>query len=274
MRSANKCLTGKRWIAAAVLGLTAICFLPQANADSHSTAPWPYPWKGKIAIVIDRLGNGFDGTQELFELPIPLTVAISPASKTSLLDAEKASRTDKETIVSIPLQHQAYPVTRENPDVIHPAMSNDAVKSAFKKYIDSFLPGQIVGIMLPSQSPLTANVRVVDTIMEEAGKRRLYVLDGIRQSHSAVAISADKYGIAVTRPWNVIDEMYSSTYIRQKLRQAIKRASRTGQAVALGHVGVQGKLTAKAIADSIPLMIRYRVKPVFLSELQTERVRD
>lgn len=73
------------WIAVAAVMITTI--IPATPAVSAATSKdnvtntqheESAPKRDKVAIIIDDFGNGMKGTDEMFSLPIKLTVAVMP----------------------------------------------------------------------------------------------------------------------------------------------------------------------------------------------------
>lgn len=73
------------WIAVAVLMVTLIAPMPPSvsaaeSRDNPTNTPSEEKTsqRNKVVIIIDDFGNGMKGTDEMFSLPIKLTVAVMP----------------------------------------------------------------------------------------------------------------------------------------------------------------------------------------------------
>ena len=63
--------------------------LKSAAHDSKASLK-PRSASRKVAVIIDDLGNGMEGTEEILNLPIKLTVAVMPFLETTQEDARRA----------------------------------------------------------------------------------------------------------------------------------------------------------------------------------------
>ena len=63
-----------------------------------------YEEKNELAIVIDDFGNNMKGTEDMLNLPVPITVAIMPFLPTSKEDAIHAHDKGHEVIIHLPLE--------------------------------------------------------------------------------------------------------------------------------------------------------------------------
>lgn len=86
---------GKSFILCCLLTFTC---LPVYAANEENQV------KKELAIVIDDFGNNMRGTEEMLNLPVPITVAIMPFMSTSREDAIQAHKKGHEVIVHMPLE--------------------------------------------------------------------------------------------------------------------------------------------------------------------------
>lgn len=99
------------WIAVAALMVTLIVpMAPSVSAAESRDNPTNTPseektsQRNKVVIIIDDFGNGMKGTDEMFSLPIKLTVAVMPFLPTSVKDATRAHERGDDVLVHLPME--------------------------------------------------------------------------------------------------------------------------------------------------------------------------
>jgi polysaccharide deacetylase 2 family uncharacterized protein YibQ len=259
-----------KWIACLILTcsimlLGAPFVTSQAQSSESSVDEWPWPWKAKIAIVIDRLGSGMGGTEQLFKLHIPMTVAIMPNGPFTASDAEKARKTGKEMILHVPMQTHTGNFSRQVQGSLYPSMPVTEAQAMLEQQLRA-VP-HVVGLSNRGGSKVNSSAALMDTVFQVAKKHKLYFLDSSRPGNAVIRQSAIHHGVPTVQNVFVIDDYFDVSYIKQRLRKAVRSAHINGHAVVIGHVGIQGELTMKAIEQSIPMFIRQRVKLVYVSEI-------
>ncbi|MFD2876988.1 divergent polysaccharide deacetylase family protein [Paenibacillus rhizoplanae] len=99
-------------IAAALITITALVpSAPQAVSaapaeDTHSAQPQAEKTKqlSRVAIIVDDFGNGMRGTEEMFKLPVKITVAVMPFLRSSEQDARRAHELGYDVLVHLPME--------------------------------------------------------------------------------------------------------------------------------------------------------------------------
>ena len=82
-----------------------LCFLSfPLSISAQEADPSKNQVRKELAIVIDDFGNNMKGTEEMLNLPVPITVAIMPFLSTSKEDAIRAHKKGHEVIVHLPLE--------------------------------------------------------------------------------------------------------------------------------------------------------------------------
>jgi polysaccharide deacetylase 2 family uncharacterized protein YibQ len=257
------------WIACFIVGCIVLLGVPavtgQAQSSESSIDEWPWPWKAKIAIVIDRLGSGMGGTEQLFKLPIPMTVAIMPNGPFTSSDVENARKTGKEMILHVPMQIHRGKFSTQVQGSLYSSMPVSEAQAVLEQQLRA-VP-YAAGLSNRGGSKVNSNAALMNTVFQIAKKRKLYFLDSSRSANSVIRQSSIQHDVPTVHNLFVIDDYYDVSYIKQRLRKAVRSAHINGHAVVIGHVGIQGELTMKAIEQSIPMFIQQRVKLVYVSEI-------
>ncbi|WP_307786948.1 divergent polysaccharide deacetylase family protein [Pseudogracilibacillus auburnensis] len=114
--------------------------------------------------MIDDLGNNMKGTDEILNLPIPLTVAIMPFMPTTKRDAELAHKNGHEVIVHMPMEPQRGKKSWLGPGAITSDLSDEEVR---QRVLDAFTDvPHAVGMNNHMGSKITEDERIMKIVLE------------------------------------------------------------------------------------------------------------
>jgi polysaccharide deacetylase 2 family uncharacterized protein YibQ len=219
----------------------------------------------QVSIIIDDLGNGLKGTDKIFSIKAPLTVAIMPLLRTSKADAVRAKKAGFEVILHLPMEF--YHGKREwlGPGAVTTQMSTEEIKRQVREDLDSVPFAK--GINNHMGSKATADERVVRAVLEVVKERHLFFVDSATSPDSKVISIAKEMGVPVAKRDVFLDNINSKHAIDQQLHRLMKKGMERGHGIAIGHVGIQGENTSQSIASSLPVLHRSGVQIVHVSTL-------
>lgn len=223
------------------------------------------PTHNEAAIIIDDVGNGLEGSNQLFKINAPLTVAIMPFLRTSREDAIRAHKAGYEVILHVPMEPNHGKKSWLGPGVITTQMSDQEIKKTLRKEIDS-IP-YVKGMNNHMGSKATANQRVTKAILEVAKEKNLYVVDSVTTPHSKIIPLATQMGIPCISRSVFIDNENSLTHMKQQLMLILQQARHRGWSVGIGHVGHQGLNTTSSIQSMLPVFKKSNVNLVHVSKI-------
>jgi polysaccharide deacetylase 2 family uncharacterized protein YibQ len=228
-----------------------------------------------VAIVIDDLGNGLRGTDQIFSIDAPLTVAIMPFLKTSKEDAIRAHKAGFEILLHLPMEPLHGKKSWLGPGAITTDLSDQEIKSQLRKAIES-IPF-VVGVNNHMGSKATADPRVVKAVLEVLKEKNLFILDSKTGKNSIIPEMAKQLGVPYVERTVFLDNKNNKFHIKKQLQFLINEARNRGSAVGIGHVGIQGKNTAESIRYMLPKIKQAGLSIVPVSKLvrveETERNR-
>ncbi|HWJ78763.1 MAG TPA: divergent polysaccharide deacetylase family protein, partial [Niallia sp.] len=96
-----------------------------------------YKEKNELAIVIDDFGNNMKGTEDMLNLPVPITVAIMPFLPTSKEDAIRAHEKGHEVIIHLPLEPKKGKKSWLGPGAITTNLSSKEIRKRVEDAIES-----------------------------------------------------------------------------------------------------------------------------------------
>lgn len=218
----------------------------------------------RAAIVIDDLGNGMSGTEEIMSAPIRLTVAIMPFLPTSKRDAEWAHRVGHDVIVHMPMEPLRGNKKGLGPGAVFTDLPDDEIRKRVEAAIDD-IP-HAIGINNHMGSKVTADLRVMRIVMDVCKRRELFFLDSKTNYRSVAAVAGQEIGVKVLQNHIFLDDVSSIAHIAKQFQLIQKHLSEHEPCIAIGHVGISGKKTASVLhksADQLQDEIRF----VRISEL-------
>ncbi|SHE88217.1 hypothetical protein SAMN05444392_104112 [Seinonella peptonophila] len=247
------------------LFLLCICMIISTQNQAYATIKYNQPIKKETAIIIDDLGNGQGGTDQLFSVSAPLTVAIMPFLKTSRTDAIRAHQAGFEVILHVPMEPMRGKRNWLGPGAITTNLTTQQIKQLLRKEIES-IP-YVKGMNNHMGSKATSDYRVMKAILEVAKEKHLYVVDSVTTPQSITIPLAKKMGVPCVARSVFIDNENRVSYMKRQLQQLINHTATQGWGVGIGHVGHQGVHTMTAIRAMLPVFKKANISLVPVSKV-------
>lgn len=165
----------------------------------------------QVSIIIDDLGNGLKGTDKIFSIKAPLTVAIMPLLRTSKEDAIRAKKAGFEVILHLPMEFHHGKKEWLGPGAVTIQMSTEEIKRQIRADLDSVPYAK--GINNHMGSKATADERVMRAVLEVVKERHLFFVDSATSSDSKVTTIAKEMGIPVAKRDVFLDNVNSKQLI-------------------------------------------------------------
>lgn len=207
-------------------------------------------WHGgkQVAIVIDDFGNRMNGTEEMLQLPFPITVAVMPFLPSTKQDAELAHSKGYEVIVHLPLEPVKGKPEWLGPGGIKTSMDDDEVRKRVEQAIDD-VP-YAVGMNNHMGSKVTADERVMRIILQVCKERGLYFLDSRTTFKTVVPKVSAELQVPALANNIFLDDIYSQSHVAKQLGLVERHLGDHDVCIAIGHVGPPGKHTAAALRQA------------------------
>jgi len=203
----------------------------------------------KLAIVIDDFGNNMQGSEEILNLPLPLTIAVMPFMPTTKQDAELAHKNGKEVIIHLPMEANRGKASWLGPGAILSHLSDEEIKQRVEAAIAD-VP-HAVGMNNHMGSKITQNKHIMRIILSVCKEHNLYYLDSKTSDKSIVAEVSEELGIPYIKNDIFLDHHYDQLYISRQMQQVLNMVKIQTRTVAIGHVGPPGRYTSQALYDAI-----------------------
>ncbi|MDD2421360.1 MAG: divergent polysaccharide deacetylase family protein [Heliobacteriaceae bacterium] len=220
--------------------------------------------RGKLAIVIDDFGNYAGGTADMMAINRPMTMAVMPFFADSPATAPKELNLRFEILVNMPMETIQVPVAWYGPRYIATGMPREQIAALFND-AKTIMP-YAVGVNNHMGVTISLDEAVARTTLEEVKKHQWYFLDSLTIPNSVFAGLAREVNLPFIQRDVFLDHNVTSVAdVKNQLQLAGRVALKNGKAVAIGHVGSHGKITAQAIKEMIGPLEEMGVDFVYLS---------
>lgn len=187
--------------------------------------------QGKIAIVIDDIGNSLRAGLEAIALPANITFAVMPHRKHSKMLAERAKRVGREVILHAPMSTQNG---REiGAGALTQTMDERFFKNRLRFAIDS-IP-HLTGVNNHMGSYLTTQPEAMKWVMEVVKEKGLFFVDSRTHAKSVAYSTAKQMGLLTANRDVFLDHEINIESIHTQFKRTIAIARKYGSAIAIGH---------------------------------------
>lgn len=219
----------------------------------------------KAAIIIDDFGGGTGGVKDFLEGNIPITAAVMPFSEKSIEHAKWAHKNGIEVMVHLPMEPKSGKRSWLGPKPITVNLSPEEVKKRVYEAIKS-VP-YAVGLNNHMGSLAVEDEEIVRAIVEVAKEKRFYIIDSATSSKSKFPKVAHELGVPILKRDVFLDDISSSSHVRKQMIHLAKVTEIKGRGIAIGHVGITGKVCSLGVFQSMDEFNRRNIKIVPVSEL-------
>ncbi|MBN2265948.1 MAG: divergent polysaccharide deacetylase family protein [Candidatus Aminicenantes bacterium] len=235
---------------------------PPAVVAAKKAAPKPGP-RGRVALIMDDMGNSLQTLDELLALERPLTVSVLPYSSHAAETARIAHERGLEVLLHLPLEavnnHEAMPDTE---GLIMAMMTEPAIVASFEASYDR-VPFA-VGTNNHMGSRFTAERGLMRTLLEPIKARGLFFVDSRTTAKTVALDEARRMGVPATQRDVFLDADADRGRIRGRLIELLQRARKKGQAVGICHPFPE---TLAVLKSSLHLIDAYGLEAVPVSAL-------
>jgi polysaccharide deacetylase 2 family uncharacterized protein YibQ len=237
-----------------------------APKAAHTASPPPPPsgqqdGRGRLAIILDDLGNDRATADAIFALPYPLTVSVLPYHTHSVDIAEEAHRRGYEVMLHLPMQS----IGNETPEAheLHPGMPADDIPALFEQMMQN-VPN-VAGVNNHQGSEATADPALMKELMPVLRKWNLFYVDSRTTAATVAYDTAQRLGVrSGFRNVPFLDDVAQVSAVRKQLELALRGAKEKGEAIAIGH---PHPATLRALSEVLPQAGARGVQLVYASDL-------
>jgi polysaccharide deacetylase 2 family uncharacterized protein YibQ len=204
----------------------------------------------QIAVVIDDFGNGMQGTEQMLELPIKLTVAVMPFLPTTKKDAEAAHRKGHDVIVHLPMEPVRGLRSWLGPGAIFTNLPDDEIRKRVEAAIAD-VP-YAIGMNNHMGSKATSDKRVMRMVLQVCKEKGLFFLDSRTSYRTVVLKVGQELGVMTLHNNVFLDDVYTQRHVLQQITVLKKFLLDNDSCIVIGHVGPSGLFTSGVLKKAIP----------------------
>lgn len=234
-----------------------------APAKEPPSPKQPSVLAGKVALVVDDMGNSLEALDELLGLGEPVTVSILPYSPHGFETARRAHEKGLEVLLHLPLESLNGDGSESGTEgLIRSGMSEEEVRTLLVEELDR-VPF-VRGVNNHMGSKVTADAAMMREILGPIRERGLFFLDSRTSGRSVAYDVAAGMGIPAVTRQVFLDADGEAGRIRERLLELFRIAQRDGRAVGICH---PFRETLRILKESFGLLESYRLQAVFASEM-------
>lgn len=219
----------------------------------------------KAAVIIDDFGGGVGGVKDFLEGDIKITAAVMPFTENAKEHAKWAHKNGIEVMIHLPMQPKKGKRSWLGPKPITVDLSKEEVKQRVREAIKSVPYAK--GLNNHMGSLAIEDEEIVRAIVEVAKENRLFLVDSGTSPNSKIPQIATELGVPFLVRDVFLDDISSSSHVLKQMRLLAKITEKNGRGIAIGHVGVTGKICSKGVFSSKKLFRDKKIKIVPVSEL-------
>lgn len=223
----------------------------------------PAPPEGRVAIILDDMGDSLEVLQEICELGQPVTISVLPLSLYAEETARIAHENGLEVMLHLPgesLNHQEG--NSLTAGLIKSGMSEEDILSLVEESL-SRVP-YVQGVNNHMGSKITQEESIMRPILDLLKSRGLFFLDSRTTADSIAFDLARKMGLSAAFRNVFLDSSVGVDFSKKKILELFRLSQKTGKAIGIGHPFPE---TLQALRENIHLAKKYKVTPVFVSEI-------
>jgi len=220
------------------------------------------PGSGRLAIVIDDMGNSLSEARSLAAIGVPLTFSIIPGLQKYREVASFAALGGIETMIHIPMQSKGWPGRRLEANGLLVTMADDELRERVAGFIKD-IPGA-VGANNHTGSEFTEHADKMRSVLDTLNEKGLFFVDSVTTPQTTGMQVARELGMRSARRSTFLDNEQERGYILGQLNQAVKLAKKNGTAIAICH---PHPATISALSLALPRLSSQGITLVSASKL-------
>ncbi|WP_078550744.1 divergent polysaccharide deacetylase family protein [Litchfieldia alkalitelluris] len=226
----------------------------------------------QAAIIIDDFGGGIEGVADFLNGNVPITAAVMPFTEKSTEHASWAYENGFEVMIHLPMQPKKGKLSWLGPNPIIKNLSSEEVKVRVEKAIDSVPFAK--GLNNHMGSLVVEDERIVRVIVQVAKEHQMYIVDSGTSGNSKFPEIAEELGVPLIKRDVFLDDISSVAYVRKQMSKLAKITEKHNRGVAIGHVGLTGKICSTGIIQSMDEFNKKHIKVVPVSHLLSDELKE
>ncbi|MCK5912972.1 MAG: divergent polysaccharide deacetylase family protein, partial [Desulfuromusa sp.] len=189
--------------------------------------------RGKIAIIMDDLGDSLGTIRELLRLEIIITPSILPGTSRAVPATTLLQGAGREYMIHMPMQPRSYPKTNPGANALLLGQSEFETRNLVRSYMAG-VPGAVGGNNHMG-SRYTAESEPMRIVLNELQQHDLFFIDSRTIGDSVAFSEARKMGLRTATRNIFLDNREDVSYIRQQIRKMVQLAGKNREIIAICH---------------------------------------
>jgi len=202
---------------------------------------------GKIAIIVDDIGNDLESLAQLLEIEQPLTFSVLPNAEFTDQSCRMLRRAGAQVMLHMPMEPVSYPQTDPGSGALLLSMDKAAIQDAVREALSRVPCAK--GMNNHMGSAFTADPRAMAAVMEVLASRGLFFIDSRTTAQTAAYSTALESGVPSAERKVFLDHDPSLRAVRASLLDLALEAEANGFAIGIGHPYPQ---TIEVLRETLP----------------------
>lgn len=217
----------------AIDGLPTHQLLLPAEAEKPLKPERPQVGKGRLALVIDDMGEDVGFAQGLASLDVPVAFSIWPDSGSREAVLKIARAHNREILIHLPMQPKGYPKVDPGRHALLVTMTAEEIQRTVRRAVER-VPGAI-GLNNHMGSQFTENPFGMHAALQAIKDKGLFFLDSRTTAETVGEREAKRLELRFYKRDVFLDNEQNVAAVLLQLRKAEALARSKGQAIAIGH---------------------------------------
>ncbi|HUT51936.1 MAG TPA: divergent polysaccharide deacetylase family protein [bacterium] len=206
---------------------------------------------GRIALIIDDIGNDLAALDALLSLPVTVTFSVLPDSLHREEALERLTAAHAPVMLHLPMQPLAYPEEDPGPDALLVGMDRAEIEKRVAAALDAVPTAE--GVNNHMGSAFTTDREGMAAALEVIKSRGLFFIDSRTTPQTIGFALARELGMPAAERKVFLDHEENIASILAQLRALAEAADKEGTAVGIGHPYPE---TIAALQKAVPELVK------------------
>ncbi len=202
--------------------------------------------QGRVAIIIDDIGQSLEPVKELLSMDVPFTFSILPGLRHSVDAARMIHKQEREVMLHLPMEPLDKGNGSHHEELLTVLMNPREIKSRVDQQLDR-IP-YLAGVNNHMGSRFTQDRARIAVVLEEVKKRDLFFVDSLTIHDSVAFEESLRLGLRTAKRDIFLDHVDRTQSIALQIDKLIQLSRQQGYAIAICH---PRKNTIHALREAI-----------------------
>ncbi|MCF7873720.1 MAG: divergent polysaccharide deacetylase family protein [Candidatus Omnitrophica bacterium] len=203
-----------------LIAVLIISYFSRQKASLDKLTPKSPNKNTKIALIFDDLGQSLESLRQIYNLKIPVTVAVIPELKFSKNIAHIAARSGFSVLIHLPLEpKKANYYLTDKYKFISSELSENQIDRLLYNYLNSIRIA--IGVNNHMGSKATQNPKLMDQVLERIKQKRLIFIDSQTTPKSVAYKIAKSKGIDTAYNQLFLDAIDDPAEMKKRINDLI-----------------------------------------------------